>query len=92
MSRLEEFLESGDVWFSVTDKKRFLEWAKEQGCVWLNGNEIDPEGECFYHMSVHRDKKIANVAMYVWFAEQFKSKPKYVFEDFLQGKITLAKD
>ncbi len=92
MSKLEELFQNGDVWFSLSDKKAFLEWAKEQGCIWMNGTEIDPDGDCFFHMAVHQDKKIANVAMYAWFAEHFKDKPKYVFEDFLKGKLTVPKD
>lgn len=92
MSKLEKLLQKGDVWFSLRSKKAFLEWAKEQGCVWMNGEGINTDGDCFFHMAVHQDKTIANVAMYAWFAEKFKDKPKYIFEDFLAGKLTLARD
>lgn len=91
MSKLEELLQKGDVWFSLRDKKGFLKWAKEQGCVWMNGSEINPEGDCFFHMAIHQDLTIANVAMHAWVSEVFKNKPKYVFEDFIKEKLTLVK-
>ena len=34
-----------DVWFRVEEKdsKRFLQFAKDLGCIWINGTDIDPE-------------------------------------------------
>lgn len=92
MPKISELLQDGDVWFSLRDKKKFLTWAKEQGCTWQNGKEIDPEGDCLFHMAVHTDKTIANVAMQVWFAGQFEGKRKYVFEEYLNGRLLKAED
>lgn len=91
MIALEELLQDGEVWFLVTDKKEFLSKAKEFGCVWINGAEIDVNDDCFFHMSISNDKRIANVSMSAWLAPQFKDKTKYAFEDFLTGKNTCVK-
>lgn len=91
MSKLKELLQKGDVWFSLRDKKGFLTWAKTQGCVWMNGSEINPDDDCFFHMAIRQDLTIANVASHAWFSEVFKDKQKYVFEDFVKGKFTLIK-
>ena len=34
-----------NVWFEIseTEGQEFLQWAKDLGCSWLNGNEIIPE-------------------------------------------------
>ena len=54
------------VWFELSDKKeegrRFLQWAKELGCVWMNGEEIDPKGGTdFFTLCIARDGKLYNV-------------------------------
>ncbi len=69
------------VWFEIRPKegKEFLKWAKSLGCVWLNGEEINPsKGVNFFHFSIHSDGKLANVAMFAWVAKQFEDVPKYI--------------
>ena len=36
---------NNDAWFIVAKKdgKRFLQFAKDSGCVWINGDEICPK-------------------------------------------------
>ena len=33
------------VWFEIqgNEGKKFLKWAKDLGCIWLNGEEIEPQ-------------------------------------------------
>ena len=43
------------VWFEISPKegKKFLKWAKELGCVWVNGEIIEPrKGADFFHFSI----------------------------------------
>ena len=58
------------VWFSLTDMKKegrkFLQWAKDIGCVWLNGEEINPR----------------NVAMFAWLAPQYANVKKVKFSEY----------
>ena len=78
------------VWFEIkpSEGKKFLKWAKDLGCVWLNGEEIEPEkGADFFHFSIHNDGKLANVAMFVWFSKHPKLEKveRYVFSEYLKG-------
>ena len=79
------------VWFEIkpSEGKKFLKWAKDLGCVWLNGEEIEPEkGADFFHFSIHKDGKLANVAMFVWFSKyhKFKNIERYVFSEYLKER------
>lgn len=54
------------VWFVLSDMaeegRLFLQWAKELGCVWMNGEEIDSEkGTDFFTLSIHANGTLANV-------------------------------
>ncbi len=58
--------EAESVWFVLSDKRkegrRFLKWAKELGCVWLNGREIEPNGGTeFFVLSISSRGTLANV-------------------------------
>ncbi len=76
------------VWFSLTDMKiegrKFLQWAKDLGCVWLNGEEINSrKGTDFFHLSIHADGKLSNVAMYAWVAPQYANVKRVRFSEFI---------
>ena len=80
------------VWFEIkpSEGKKFLKWAKDLGCVWLNGEEIEPEkGADFFHFSIHNDGKLANVAMFVWFAKhpKFENVERYMFCEYIKGNF-----
>jgi len=56
------------IWFYLKDeatKKRFIEDAVEQGCRFLNGDELTIQ-DCSHIMSIHADKKVAHVAIFIW--------------------------
>ncbi len=81
--------DSKKLWFEISeqDLHRFLVYAKELGCTWLNGDEIDPDHQiCSCHMSIHADLKIASVPYFTWFSDDFSSVKKLLFSEFLQGK------
>ena len=66
----------------------FLKWAKEIGCVWLNGEEIDTQGRVdFFHLSTHSDGRLAYVSMMVWFSEQFSNVKRYYFPEYIKGNL-----
>ncbi len=76
------------VWFEIkpSESKKFLKWAKDLGCVWINGEEIEPsKGAEFFHFSIDSNGKLANVPISAWVSKQpeFKNIERYIFADFL---------
>ena len=76
------------VWFEIkpTEEKKFLKWAKDLGCVWVNGEEIEVDkGSDFFHLSIDRNGNLANVTISVWVSKQleFKNVERYVFSEYL---------
>lgn len=68
------------VWFTVKDMKRegkeFLQWAKDLGCVWMNGEEIDPsKGTDFFTLAINADGTLANVSVYARMARKQSKHP-----------------
>ena len=46
MKTLKQFLKDDErVWFEITeqDKEKFLQFAKDNNCKWMNGDEILPK-------------------------------------------------
>ena len=57
-----------EIWFIVDpqDGERFLQFAKDHGCVWVNENEINPKTDrCGYHMGMG-NYHIGYVAAMIW--------------------------
>ncbi len=93
--RIKEVLKENErVYFSILpdDKDRFLKQAKEEGFVWLNGNEINESDCCNGHMAVHKDMRIAIVPWFAWFHPDTASIPKIDYSSFLNGEYTESKD
>ena len=60
------------VWLSIEpgDNKKILRWAKQMGCVWFDGTEINPEEEvnsCYFSMS--NDGKFDVLPASMWFSD-----------------------
>ena len=70
MQNLKEVREGREcVWFEIepSESENFLKWAKNLGCVWINGGEIKPEkGANFSHFLITNDGKLACVPMFAW--------------------------
>ena len=94
MTIKELLADNESVWFSIMseDKEKFLRLAKEDGFIWLNGNEIQPSDGCNGHMSAHSDMRIASVPWFAWFHPSTVDIPRYNFSEFLNGKLVEAKD
>lgn len=83
--------EEESVWFCLRDMKRegkkFLQWAKDLGCVWMNGEEIEPrKGVNFFHIAMYKDGKLANVGMFAFMNPKYKDCKRIVFADYIKGK------
>ena len=70
MQNLKELLGTSEsVWFEIepSKQKRFLQWAKDLGCVWLNGKEINPcEKVEFFHFSIDKNGILGIVPAFAW--------------------------
>ncbi len=85
------------VWFEIKPKegKKFLKWAKSLGCVWTNGEKINPrKGAKFFHLSIHADGTLANVPMFAWVVKhpKFENIKRYMFCEFIKGNYISPKD
>ena len=61
------------VWLEIQpkDEKKFLKWAKSLGCVWSNGDEINPKKSVeFIHFSISSDGKLSIVPTFAWVSKQ----------------------
>ena len=79
-----------EVWFEVEPikHKKFLEWAKGLGCVWLSGTPINPcEKVNFTHFAISSEGKLGFVPMSLWLSKQpeFKNITRYNFCEFIKG-------
>ena len=83
------------VWFEIseTEGQEFLQWVKDLGCTWLNGDEIIPENgttnRCF---SIHNDGKLACVALFIWTDKRSENKIRYSFSEYKKGNKTPIKN
>ena len=62
-------------WFEIQpkDEKKFLGWAKSLGCVWLNGDEINPKKRVgFIHFSICDDGTLGIVPIFAWVSKRPK--------------------
>lgn len=74
------------VWFSVreSEKKRFLKWAKDNGCVWISKEEIIPHKKlCGNFMGISNDLNIGRVSAMCWCLSKDKNLRKIKFEDII---------
>ncbi len=79
-----------EVWFTLSDKVKegrlFLQWAKELGCVWINGEEIDQEkGTDFFTLSISSDGRLANVPAFAIVSKQFETIKRIDFNAYYKA-------
>ena len=63
------------VWFEIqpNESKKFLKWAKDLGCKWIDGKEIDVNQKvAFFHFSITKDGELAYVPAIAWVKEKHK--------------------
>ncbi len=71
MKKLKEILnKEKHLWFYVKpqDFKKFLLFAKQNGCKWIGGGEISPDNdECGHFMGINTDLQMGYVPAMCWF-------------------------
>ena len=99
MKSLKEIMgKDRHVWFDIweEDFKAFLQFAKDNGCKWMNGDEINVEKDHIgHHMGINKDKQLGFVSMWCWFAKakneprkiEFKKLLKTNFENFSKSWV-----
>lgn len=95
MKSLKELLQERDeVWFLLDDenKKDFLCFAKDNGCKWVDGKEINiKENDCWNIVGISRDYVLGNVGASVAYLN--KNRPERIsFADYLaeNGEIVTS--
>lgn len=70
MKSLKEVLgKDKHIWFSIgeNDKTAFLQWARDNKCKWMNGDDIKPDKDnCGYHMGISSDLSMGFVSAMCW--------------------------
>ena len=77
------------VWFEIqpNESKKFLKWAKDLGCKWINGEEIDVNQHVeFFHLSISNEGELAYVPAFAWVKEKHKFK-HYKYKHFNDSKL-----
>ena len=76
-----------EIWFEVKDNEveKFLNWAKELGCVWPNGKKINPqEKPTSFHYAITAKGLLGKIPLFAWFSKngQFDHIKRYMFCGF----------
>ena len=89
MKTLKQFLKDDErVWFEITeqDKEKFLQFAKDNNCKWMNGDEILPKkNNCGSHMGINKDLELGFVSLCCWFLKADNEPRKIKFKDVIGG-------
>ena len=79
--------EKESVWFEIkpSESEKFFKWAKDLGCIWLNGEKIEPTKNAeFFHYSISKYGRLAIVPACAWANNTLKF-DKFVFSDFIKN-------
>ena len=89
MKNLKEILcKEKHVWFHVRtqDSKEFLQFAKENGCKWMCGDEVEIDKDnCDHFMGINKNLQLGFVSAMCWFYAKDKVK-KIEFESIRSEK------
>ena len=87
MKTLKEILKKDKhLWFFVEDedKKKFLKFAKDNNCKWINGEEINvKEDNCTHFMGINQYCKLGFIAVQCWVMKGKNEARKIKFKDIL---------
>lgn len=87
MKKLKELLKRDyHIWFDISEeeKERFLQFAKDNGCKWMNGDEIKPgKDNCGFHMGINNKLQLGFVSMWCWFAKAENEPRKIKFNEII---------
>jgi hypothetical protein len=86
MKKLKELLqEKGEIWFLIDekDKKDFLRFAKDNGCKWVSGEEINVnEDDCWSIVGISKGFMIGNIGASIAFLSKSKAE-RIKFADYI---------
>ena len=87
MKTLSELLQNEkSIWFKVDKKyrKQFLKFAKENGCKWMNGDEIKLKNNISYCMGISSEYRLGFVSLVLLgYGEQTGQRKIYNFKELL---------
>jgi len=82
-----------EIWFKVekTEKLKFLKFLKDQGCVWINGKEIDLKNDKINSfMGVNANLELGFVSAMCWCSNlKNNTKKKYKISDFIEEELNV---
>ena len=86
-----------EVWFQLQENEceTFLQWAKDLGCVWLNGKKINPqEKPTSFHYAITANGLLGKIPLFAWFSKngQFDHIKRYMFCEFVNGNPVSPKE
>jgi len=91
MKTLKELLKEDEhIWFEIVDqdKEKFLQFAKENGCKWMNSDEVCPNKDyCSNYMGINNNLQLGFVSLCCWFAKAENEPRKIKFKDILGDKM-----
>ena len=90
MQNFKEVLGGKEVWFEIEPKERkeFLQWAKDLGCIWANNDEINPDKEvAFFHFAISGEGKLGVVPIFAWVANKRAGSDERQAKKISQWKI-----
>ena len=87
MKTLKEIIKNDNhIWFYVEkdEKEDFLRFAKENNCIWINGNEINlKEDKCSHFMGITKNNKLGFIPIQCWMIKGKNQARKINFKDIL---------
>jgi len=58
-------------WIEKGAEKEFLTMCKEEGCKWMNGEEIDVNKHLVFNRVAIRNKTLSYIPAHAWLAKEF---------------------
>lgn len=90
MTTVKDLLENNEsVWFDIREQdfRSFLQYARDNGCTWMDGSKIDVEtNNCDYHMGINNEMKLGFVSMWCWFSGASNTPKKISFKDIIEER------
>lgn len=87
MSELERLLQKGEVLFYVSDGRKFVRWAKKEGCALDGAKRIGVLFKSPFYAAVGADKKISTISAQECCSRERDGNKIFRFEEFLKGEF-----
>ena len=88
MQNFKDLFGSKEVWFEIKsdERKKFLKWVKDLGCIWIDGEKIEPNKKVdFYHYSIDGEGRLGVIPIFAWIkSHKTHSVDRYIFSNFIE--------